>query len=145
MAEEFHFRHVPLVDLNIGRRVDRYFVLRQLLGAGGMGAAYLAEHELMAHVNCVVKLVLADQANQPAVMARWSTETSACSLLKHENIVRLENFGQLEDGQPFMRFEYIAGTPLNQHVKSQGGRLTVRDATYIIIQVCDALDYAHGC
>jgi serine/threonine protein kinase len=145
MAEEFPFRYIPPTDPNIGRRVDQYFILRTLLGRGGMGAAYLAEHEVMPHVKCVIKLVLADLANQPAVMSRWSTETSAVSVLKHDNIVRLHNFGTLEDGQPFMRFEHIEGRPLQKHVAAQGGRLSLRNATYIIIQVCDALDYAHGC
>src|ERR1041384_2122371 len=54
MAEEFPFRYIPPVDPNIGRRFGRYIV-RMLLGRGGMGAAYLAEHEAQADVKCVIK------------------------------------------------------------------------------------------
>src|ERR1700760_2743136 len=119
MAEEFPFPFVQPVDPNIGRRVDHTFVIRSLLARGGMGGAYIAEHELMAHVRCVIKVVLADLAHQPAIMARWSTETTAVSRLKHDNIVRLHNFGWLDDGQPFMRFEFIEGQPLHKYIAAR--------------------------
>ncbi|MEO7731663.1 MAG: protein kinase [Kofleriaceae bacterium] len=146
MAEEFPpFRYVAPVDPNIGRRVDSYFVLRSLLGRGGMGAAYLAEHEARAHVKCVVKLVLPELARNPLVISRYRTETEAVSVLKHENIVKLHNFGVLDDGQLFMRFEFVEGKSLDRYVAERGGVLSLREAAYFIFQVCDALDYAHSC
>lgn len=143
MAEEFPFQYVPPVDLNLGRRVDQYFILRTLLGRGGMGAAYLAEHEALAHIKCVIKLVLAELARQPMAINRYKTETEAVSRLKHDNIVKLQNFGVLEDGQLFMRFEYIEGKSLGRYVSDRGGRLSLREAAYFIFQLCDALQYAH--
>ena len=145
MAEEFPFRYIPPVDPNIGRRVDHYFVLRTLLGRGGMGAAYLAEHEALAHIKCVIKLVLAELARHPMAISRYRTETEAVSRLKHDNIVKLQNFGVLEDGQLFMRFEYIEGKSLDRYVATRGGRLSLREAAYFIFQLCDALQYAHDC
>jgi eukaryotic-like serine/threonine-protein kinase len=141
--EEFPFNYVPPVDPNIGRRVDRYFVLRKLLGRGGMGAAYLAEHEARAHVKCVIKLVLAEIARHPMAISRYNTETHAVSLLEHDNIVKLQNFGVLEDGQLFSSFEYIKGQSLDRYVAEHGGRLALRKAAYFAFQVCDALQYAH--
>lgn len=143
MAEEFPFRYVPPVDPNLGRRVDHYFVLRTLLGRGGMGAAYLAEHEALAHIQCVIKLVLAELARHPMAISRYKTETEAVSRLKHDNIVKLQNFGVLEDGQLFMRFEYIEGKSLDRYVAERDGRLSLREAAYFIFQLCDALQYAH--
>jgi serine/threonine-protein kinase len=146
MAEEFPpFRYVAPVDPNIGRRVDSYFVLRSLLGRGGMGAAYLAEHEARAHVKCVVKLVLPELARNPMVISRYRTETEAVSVLKHENIVKLHNFGVLDDGQMFMRFEFVEGKSLDSYVAERGGLLSLREAAYFVFQLCDALDYAHSC
>jgi serine/threonine protein kinase len=141
--EEIPFHYVPPVDPNIGRRVDRYFILRKLLGRGGMGAAYLAEHEARAHVKCVVKIVLAEIAQHPMAISRYNTEIHAVSLFSHDNIVRLQNFGVLDDGQLFSRFEYIAGTSLDRYVAAHGGRLDLRKAAYLIFQLCDALQYAH--
>src|SRR3954469_22446750 len=143
MAEEFPFPFVAPVDPNLGRRVDKYFVLRTLLGRGGMGAAYLAEHEALAHIKCVIKLVLAELARHPMAISRYKTETEAVSRLKHDNIVKLQNFGVLEDGQLFMRFEYIEGKSLDRHVAERGGRLSLREAAYLTFQLCDALQYAH--
>jgi serine/threonine protein kinase len=143
MAEEFPFRYVPPVDPNLGQRVDHYFVLRTLLGRGGMGAAYLAEHEALAHIKCVIKLVLAELARHPMAISRYKIETEAVSRLKHDNIVKLQNFGVLEDGQLFMRFEYIEGKSLDRYVAERGGRLSLREAAYFSFQLCDALQYAH--
>lgn len=143
MAEDFPFRYVPPVDPNLGRRVDHYFILRTLLGRGGMGAVYLAEHEALRDTKCVVKLVLAELARQPMGINRYKTETEAVSRLKHDNIVKLQNFGVLEDGQLFMRFEYVEGKSLQRYVAERGGRLSLRDAAYFIFQLCDAMQYAH--
>ena len=142
MAEEFPFRYVAPVDPNIGRRFGRYIV-RTLLGRGGMGAAYLAEHEAQAHVKCVIKFVLAELVRNPMVISRYKTETEAVSRLKHDNIVKLQDFGVLDDGQLFMCFEYIEGKSLDRYVVERGGRLDVRKAAYFIFQLCDALQYAH--
>jgi len=108
-----------------------------------MGAAYLAEHEALAHIKCVIKLVLAELARHPMAISRYKTETEAVSRLKHDNIVKLQNFGVLEDGQLFMRFEYIEGKSLDRYVAECGGRLSLREAAYFAFQLCDALQYAH--
>ena len=146
MAEEFPpFRYVTPADPNIGLRVDGNFILRALLARGGMGAAYLAEHEARAHVKCVVKLVLPELARNPLVISRYRTETEAVSVLKHENIVKLHNFGVLDDGQLFTRFEFVEGKSLDRYVAERGGRLSLCEAAYFIFQICDAMDYAHSC
>jgi serine/threonine-protein kinase len=108
-----------------------------------MGAAYLAEHEALPHIKCVIKLVLAELARHPMAISRVQTETEAVSLLRHDGIVKLQNFGVLDDGQLFSRFEFIDGVPLDRYVTEQGGILPVRKAAYVIFQLCDALQYAH--
>ena len=108
-----------------------------------MGAVYLAEHEARAHVRCVIKFVLAELAQNPMVISRYKTETEAVSLLKHDNIVKLHDFGVLDDGQLFMCFEYIEGKSLERYVADRGGRLELRKAAYFIFQLCDALQHAH--
>lgn len=140
MAEPFVL--VPAPDPMIGRVIDR-FVVRTVLGRGGMGAVYLAQHEASPHVRCVIKTMLAHVANNAMMIGRFKIETDAVSRVKHDNIVRLENFGVLDDGQLFMRFEFIDGKPLDRYLAEHGGRLSLHRAAYLAFQVCDALDYAH--
>lgn len=140
----FPFPYVVPVDPNLGRRVDAYFILRVLLGRGGMGSAYLAENEALAHIKCVVKLVHAEIARSPMALSRYKTEAEALSLLtNHDNIVKLHGIGVLEDGQLFLRFEYVDGTTLARYLTDHGGRLSLRKAAYFIFQMCAALQYAH--
>jgi len=140
----FPFPYVVPVDPNLGRRVDAYFILRVLLGRGGMGSAYLAENEVLAHIKCVVKLVHAEIARSPMALSRYKTEAEALSLLNnHDNIVKLHGIGVLEDGQLFLRFEFVDGTTLARYLTDHDGRLPLRKAAYFIFQMCAALQYAH--
>lgn len=141
MADPFVL--VPAPDPMIGRVIDRFVVMTPL-ARGGMGAVYLAQHEGSPHVRCVIKTMLAHVANNAMMIARFKIETEAVSRLKHDNIVKLENFGVLDDGQMFMRFEYIAGKPLDHYLTEHGGRLSLHRAAYLAFQVCDALDHAHA-
>ncbi len=100
--------------------------------AGRYGAAYLAEHEALPHVKCVIKVMLTELLRQPMAISRYKTEAEALAVLKHDNIVKLQNFGVLDDGQLFQRFEYIEGKSLDRWVTEQGGRLPIRKAAYIL-------------
>ena len=150
MADEFLFPFAMPTDPLLGQRVDRHFILKALLGRGGQGAVYLAEHEGLAHVKCVIKLMLPEVARMPIAISRFRLETEAVSRLKHDNIVKLQNFGVLDDtagpaaGQMFQRFEFIEGQSVDSYVQARGGRLALREAAYLVFQVCDALEYAHG-
>ena len=137
------FHYVPPPDRNLGRRIDIYFILRALLGKGGMGAAYLAEHEALPHVKCVFKLVLVEMLHHPMIISRYHNEAKALALLRHDNIVKLQGLGVLDDGQLYLRFEYVEGKSLDRYVADLGGRLPLRKAVNFIFQVCWALQHAH--
>jgi serine/threonine-protein kinase len=141
--DELPFRYIPPPDPNLGRRVDTYFILRVLLGKGGMGAAYLAEHEALAHIKCVIKLVLVEMTRHPMIISRYHNEAKALALLKHDNIVKLHGLGVLDDGQLYLRFEYVEGKSLDRYLAEHGGRLPLRKAVNFIFQLCWALQHAH--
>jgi eukaryotic-like serine/threonine-protein kinase len=141
--DELPFHYVPPPDRNLGRRVDTYFILRALLGKGGMGAAYLAEHEALPHVKCVFKLVLVEMLHHPMIISRYHNEAKALALLRHDNIVKLQGLGVLDDGQLYLRCEYVEGKSLDRYVADHGGRLPLRKAVNFIFQVCWALQHAH--
>jgi serine/threonine-protein kinase len=141
--DELPFRFIPPPDPNLGRRVDTYFILRFLLGKGGMGAAYLAEHEALAHVKCVIKLVLVEMTRHPMIISRYHNEAKALALLRHDNIVKLQGLGVLDDGQLYLRFEYVEGKSLDRYLAEHSGRLPLRKAVNFVFQLCWALQHAH--
>lgn len=141
MADPFVL--VPVADPMIGMAIGS-FVIIQVLGRGGMGAVYLAQHKAAAHIRCVFKTILAHLSNNPLMISRFNTEIEAVGRLKHENIVELKDFGVLPHGQMYMQFEFIEGTPLDHFVAQWGGRLSLHRAVYLAFQVCDALDHAHA-
>jgi serine/threonine protein kinase len=133
----------PTPDSMIGRCIDR-FILIVLLGEGGMGKVYLAQHQDFSNTRCVIKLMLEQYAQHPQMLERFLAEAEATSRLKHDNIIKLENFGVLDGGVMFLRFEYLEGETLEQHLANHGGRLPLHHAFHLLAQALDALDYAHA-
>jgi tRNA A-37 threonylcarbamoyl transferase component Bud32 len=108
-----------------------------------MGAAYLAEHEALSHVKCVIKLVLVEMLHHPMIISRYHNEARALAVLKHDGIVKLHGLGVLDDGQLYLRLEYVEGKSLDRYLTDHGGRLPLRKAVYFIFQLCSALQHAH--
>jgi serine/threonine-protein kinase len=130
-------------DPMIGQLIDHY-ILEKKLGQGGMGAVHLGVHEEFATTRCVIKTMLPEMARHPIAVARFWNEMQAVSVLNHENVVKILNFGKLPDGRLFMRFEFVEGMSLDKHLAARGGRLPLRVVLYLVFQVCDALDHVHA-
>ncbi|TMQ03569.1 MAG: serine/threonine protein kinase, partial [Deltaproteobacteria bacterium] len=142
MADPFVL--VPVADPLIGTVIGSFVIVR-VLGRGGMGAVYLAQHKAAAHIRSVFKTILAHLSNNPLMISRFNTEIEAVGRLScHENIVELKDFGVLPNGQLYMQFEYIDGIPLDRFLADWGGRLSLHRAAYLAFQVCDALYHAHA-
>jgi serine/threonine-protein kinase len=78
------------------------------------------------------------------IRRRFRREAEAASLLKHDKILGVDNFGTLEDGQLFMMVPFLDGEPLDVYLHKRGGRLAPHRALHLIVQICDALDHAHA-
>ena len=124
----------------IGVAIGRY-VIRRKLAEGGMGAVFLAEHESLA-TKKVVKLLLAEYSRNEIVRQRFEREATAASRLKHRNIVTIDDFGVLPDGQMFLVMPFLDGRPLDAHIR-QNGTLTLHHTFHIIVQLCRALQHLH--
>ncbi|HWO19222.1 MAG TPA: protein kinase [Kofleriaceae bacterium] len=120
------------------------FRIEQKLAEGGMGAVYLARHEELAHTLKVIKVLLPEHAAEPTLRGRFRREAEAASRLKHDKILGVDNFGTLEDGQLFMMVPFLEGEPLDAFLHRRGGRLAPHCVLHLAVQICDALDYAHG-
>ncbi len=115
--------------------------LKGLIGAGGMGEVYLAEHQLLKRP-CVVKLIRPDKAGDPRMLARFEREVQATAQLTHWNTVEIFDYGVAEDGTFYYVMEYLPGMSLADLV-NRYGPLPAARVIYLLRQACDALGEAH--
>jgi serine/threonine protein kinase len=123
----------------IGHIVDGHEIVRSL-GRGGMGEVYLATSPsggLRAY-----KIVRADRVASPQALARFRREVHLLDRLKHPGIVQILATGQLPGGGLFLAMEYVEGPDL-QNAVDKAGPLPVVDALNLLIQLAEALAFAH--
>jgi hypothetical protein len=117
------------------------YTLGRLLGAGGMGEVYLAEHRLLKRP-CAVKLIQPQRAGDSDTLNRFEREVQATARLSHPNVVEVFDYGRAEDGTFFYVMEYLSGLSLDDLVRRHGAMPPAR-AVHILRQVCGALREAH--
>ena len=117
------------------------YKLKRLLGSGGMGEVYLAEHVLMKRP-CAIKVIRPDKAGDSKVLARFEREVQATARLSHWNTVDIFDYGRTEDGTFYYVMEYLPGMNLADLVKA-GGPLPAARAIHLVRQACNALAEAH--
>ncbi len=118
---------------------DRYKVL-ELLGAGGMGAVYLVE-EISSKQRFALKTILASGVSDRNLQ-RFKLETKATRLLEHPNLVRIHDFGFINEFQPYFVMDFFEGKNLSEMIKDEGP-FPVDKAIEIFSTICHALTYAH--
>jgi serine/threonine-protein kinase len=118
------------------------YILKRLLGKGGMGEVYLAEHKLLKRP-CAVKLIRPELSSDPRSVARFVREVQAVTGLTHLHTVRVYDYGQTEDGAFYYVMEYLDGQSLDALVKCEGP-LPPGRAVHLLRQVCGALAEAHA-
>jgi hypothetical protein len=123
------------------QRIGQYR-LKRVLGFGGMGAVYLAEHILLRR-RCAVKLIRPDQAGDPKALLRFEREVQATATLTHWNTIEIFDYGHTDDGTFYYVMEYLPGMNLEDIIE-QHGPMPPERAVHFVRQVCQALREAHG-
>jgi eukaryotic-like serine/threonine-protein kinase len=116
--------------------------LGRLLGAGGMGEVYMAEHLLLKRP-CAVKLIRPGEATDPRALERFEREVRLTATLSHPNIVDVYDYGRADDGTYYYVMEYLPGLSLEDLVQRHGP-LPPGRVVYLLRQVCQALSVAHA-
>ncbi len=124
----------------IGQRINNYEV-RRLIGEGGMGAVYLAEHVVMGR-KAAIKVLRRELCEDETLVARFMNEARAANAIGHPNIVDIVDVGLLPEGIPYMMMEYLVGEDLSKRL-ARGGRLSLPQALPIAGQACSAVGAAH--
>jgi serine/threonine protein kinase len=125
-----------------GEVLDGRYRIVKVIGEGGMGTVYLAEHVLI-HRRVAVKVLHPEYATDAEVIERFMNEARAAGTLGHPNIVESTDMGFARDQLPYIVFEYLEGSPLSDEVYRLRG-LTVRRALRIAHQIASALESAHA-
>ncbi|MCP4677039.1 MAG: serine/threonine protein kinase [Deltaproteobacteria bacterium] len=125
----------------LDRVFDRKYRITHLLGEGGMGTVYEAEHEVI-HRKVAVKVMHAEYSKIPEVTTRFIREAQAASAIGHPNIVEIHDVGREEDGTVFIVMELLDGRSLKDIIL-EDGKLEPSFAVFVALQVLSALVAAH--
>ncbi len=115
--------------------------LKRLLGRGGMGEVYEAEHTVKEWT-VAVKLLSETFSKDPVFRERMKREARTAGRLQEPHVVPIHDYGEI-DGQMFLEMRLIEGTDLDSVLK-RFGPLAPPRAVAIITQVASALDAAHA-
>jgi len=126
-------------DIASGTVVGAY-VLRELLGQGGMGQVWQAEQTEPIRRTVAIKLVKSELAGRQ-VLARFEAERQALTMMDHPNIARMLDAGAMPDGKPYFVMELVRGVPINRYCDE--ARLNTQERLALFIPVCQAIQHAH--
>jgi serine/threonine protein kinase len=124
----------------LGKVINGRYLIQQLLGEGGMGSVYLAEHTHMKK-RVAIKLLHPEMSDNAEVSARFEREAMAAAHIEHPNVAGATDFGKTEDGAFFLVLEYVEGINLRDTLAE--GPLTAQRALRITRQIGLALERAH--
>jgi serine/threonine-protein kinase len=108
-----------------------------------MGRVYEARHTRLGNKRFAVKMLHAEYARQPDVVARFQREAEASSGIAHPNVVDVYDVHHTEDGRPYMVGEFLDGEELGSFL-ARVGKIPAALAVRIVRQVCRALGAAHA-
>jgi serine/threonine-protein kinase len=113
-----------------------------LLGEGGMGAVYLAEHPGIGR-RVAVKVLHKNYTRDEHLLARFLNEARAANAIRHPNIIEILDSGMLADGTPFLVMELLEGESMGTRLR-QNGALPIAAAVDFAYQTASALGAAHA-
>jgi tetratricopeptide (TPR) repeat protein len=128
-------------ELEPGTVLGGRYEITALLGQGGMGAVYKA-HDIELERLVALKIIRPELTTNPEMLRRFKQELILARQITHRNVVRIFDLGQA-DGFKFITMEYLEGKDLRAVLKEKG-KLPPDEAARIILQICRALEVAHG-
>jgi serine/threonine protein kinase/ABC-type amino acid transport substrate-binding protein len=131
----------PGAFLTDAPQLTRQYKIVALLGEGGMGRVYLAEHHLTGQ-QVAIKALRAELLQDPIFRTRFIHEAQVLSRLDHPSITHLHNFLEESDGRLFLVMQYVPGPTLEQLLQKVGP-LPPAVAMTLMHHILDAFDYAH--
>ncbi|MBU6452918.1 MAG: serine/threonine protein kinase [Cyanobacteria bacterium REEB67] len=128
------------IDLAPGTVIGGIYKIIEMVGQGGMGEVYLAEHKTLRKP-CALKIIQPDRLTESS-WSRFQLEAKVHAGLDHINLVKVTDLGIHDGCLPFYAMEYIQGQTLSNLLEIRR-RIPLKIALDIFMQVCDGVNYAH--
>jgi serine/threonine-protein kinase len=130
-------------DEFLGRTMGK-FQLLELIGEGGMGKVYLAEHTKIGRM-AAIKMLRPKYAARKDIVHRFFQEARAVNQIRHDNIVQITDFveGEGKAGHTYLVMELLTGDNLGDLLR-RGEPVDPARALNIFIQICSAVQAAHS-
>ena len=125
----------------INKTIAGRYVLKELIGQGGMADVYLAQDKILKRT-VAVKIMRSSLTGDPVYVTRFHREASAAAALSHKNIVEIYDVGD-EDEEYYIVMEYVPGQTLKELIHKRGA-LHFVEAVDIMKQVVSATAKAHS-
>ncbi len=130
----------PEAQAVIGSLIGNHRILK-LLGRGGMGAVYLAEHVVMGR-RVAIKLLLDEVTFHREAVARFFDEARATARLRHPTLVEVFDCGVTPDGKYYIIMDHLEGETLEARLERERA-LSIGRAVRIARQIAAGLVVAH--
>ena len=136
IGEVFTKHSANLAEKHFGN----YKIIREI-GAGGMGAVFLAERDDGEFTQQVAVKIIRQAIAERELINRFKRERQILASLNHPNIAKLLDGGVSGDGLPFLAMEYVEGEAITKFAEAQNPNL--EDRLKLFLKVCAAVAYAH--
>jgi serine/threonine-protein kinase len=125
-----------------GTVVAERYRIQDLVGRGGMGAVYRAEHLTLGNT-VAVKVLRASHGAHPDIVRRFQREAVAASQIRHPGIVEVTDFGRTPDGRFYLAMELVDGETLARRL-GRVGAFPPAEAVALVRELARALGAAHA-
>jgi eukaryotic-like serine/threonine-protein kinase len=131
-----------LTDPLLGKVLGDRFLVQELLGQGGSGTIYRAEHVTLRR-RVAIKVLHTELSRDDLAVERFRREATTVAEIDNEHIVEIHDFGRTPDGRLYLAMELLEGETLDA-VLVRENQLSIERAADILIQVGEALMEAHA-
>ncbi len=121
------------------KKLGKYEIIKEI-GKGAMGVVYLAFDPVIER-QVAIKTMNDESFSDSEQRARFFREAKSAGGLQHPNIVTIYDMGESE-GTPYIVMEFVEGDDLDELIAQ--GTLKLKDKLNIMIQLCEALSFAHS-
>jgi serine/threonine protein kinase len=130
----------------IGKSLSGRYQIEEMIGQGGMSAVYKATDPNLKRV-VAIKMIHPHLSDDPDFVKRFEEEAAAVAQLRHPNIIQVFDFNHdAESDSYYMVLEFVPGETLQQHLarlNASGRKLSITKALESMIDICEAVNYAH--
>ncbi len=133
-------RRLPRADFSAGTVIGGVFKIDSVIGEGGMGIVYLAQHLSLNRLYALK--VLSPSIVSEQSWLRFKAEAKTLAALNHPGLVRVYDLGIHENTVPYYSMDYLEGETLEDLLVRKGHQ-ELEYTISIFISVLDALAYAH--